>query len=257
MPWPVQLAQHQQQDGTPCPPGTHPATVPENPVSKPRCLGPRTHRLPIILLLQPFPGLGKPLNQALAAAMCCSLGLAGSTEPHHLLCTETHRGSGTQDALPARGHGTWGHPAQGSKQRSAVPAGSTELCFTQPGWEQEWTEFGMSLNSSCIPISNWQCYQLHAGPAQENRLGNTTRMFANDRLRTVTHKGAQGPKTPGRVGSTRKHTSGSTCNSTHTPAGPPCSPATTKPLGQQQHQHLLESDRKPSFADSGPDRPST
>lgn len=48
---------------------------------KPRCFQPQSPPGLLILLLQAFPGLGKPLNQALAAAVCCSLALAGAHRP--------------------------------------------------------------------------------------------------------------------------------------------------------------------------------
>lgn len=134
---------------------------------------------------------------------------------------ETHRRSGTRDALPAQGPSTRGHPTHGSRQRPAGPGGSTGSCFTQPRGEQEQTESGISPDSSFTPISDWQCHQLCAGPARERRLGNTTRTFANNRSRTATRQGVQGPKPPGGVGSARKHTCGNTQDSTHTPAGPP------------------------------------
>lgn len=125
------------------------------------------------------------------------------------------------------------------------------MCFTQSRGEQEWTEFGISLDPF-TPISDWQYHQLLAGPAHEKRLGNTTRMFANNRPRTVTRKGVQGPRTSGGVGSARKHTCGGTRNSVHAPAGPPFPSdrmgTAMKPPAQQQCQQLLESNRKPSFA---------
>lgn len=134
--------------------------------ANPAVLDSRPHRPCPILLLQAFPGLAKPLNQALAATMCCLLALAGahSAESCHLLCTETHCGSGTRDVLPTRGPSTHGHPAQGSGQRPAGPRGSMGSCFTQPRGEQEQTEFGISLDFP-TPISDWQCHQLCAGPA--------------------------------------------------------------------------------------------
>lgn len=72
--------------------------------------------LPLIPPLQTFPGLGKPLNQAVAGTMCCSLALAGARgcELHHLLRAES-RDEGhaactasTRDTQPQQGPGDAG-----------------------------------------------------------------------------------------------------------------------------------------------------
>lgn len=77
---------------TSIPQRSHPSTTQPAPLQgKPRCLEPQSPPgLPLILALQTFPGLGKPLNQALAGSMCCSLAVAGArgSELHHLLRAE-------------------------------------------------------------------------------------------------------------------------------------------------------------------------
>lgn len=57
---------------------------------------PQPPGLPLNPTLQTFPGLGKPLNQAVAGSMCCSLALAGARgcELHHLLPAGTMAGQG-------------------------------------------------------------------------------------------------------------------------------------------------------------------
>lgn len=81
--------------------------------------------------------------------------------------------AGMRDTLPAQ-------PAPGTPSPSRAQG------------MQEPAQFGISLHSIFTPISDW-----------DQPKGNTMRMFANNRARTVTCKGVQCHQTPGGVGNTR------------------------------------------------------